>query len=213
MEMSILRLEGVRREIGDFVILDSVNAALARGERVGLVGANGAGKTTLLEIVAGREEADGGRVHVANGLRIGLLTQEANLDNHFRNAPDVRSVVRSGAVEIERMERQLAEMEERGAEGVQSARYAEMRDRFEAVDGYHLDQRVESSLAGLGIPRSHWDHKPSELSGGEQTRVALARLVTADPDLLMLDEPPITWTSPRSNGWRRRLSAASEPSW
>ncbi len=61
--MSILRIDGVRREIGDFVILDSVSAALARGERTGLVGGNGAGKTTLLEIIAGREEADGGRVH------------------------------------------------------------------------------------------------------------------------------------------------------
>ena len=187
--MSILRLEGVRREIGDFVILDSVTAALARGERAGLVGGNGAGKTTLLEVIAGREDADGGRVHLARGLRVGLLTQEANLDDDFSRAPTVRAVVRGGAVEIERMERELAELEARGAEAVQSARYASLRERFEAADGYHLDQRVQESLAGLGIPRSHWDHRPSELSGGEQTRVALARLLTADPDLLMLDEP------------------------
>jgi ATP-binding cassette subfamily F protein 3 len=187
--MSILRLDGVRREIGDFVILDSVSAALARGERVGLVGGNGAGKTTLLEIIAGREEADGGRIHLARGLRVGLLTQEANLDRSFITAPTVRTVVRSGAVEVERMERELAEMEAAGAEVVQSAAYAALRDRFEAADGYHLDQRVQESLAGLGIPASHWDHAPAELSGGEQTRVALARLLTADPDLLMLDEP------------------------
>jgi len=187
--MSILRLDGVRREIGDFVILDSVSAALARGERAGVVGGNGAGKTTLLEIIAGREEADDGRVHVARDLRIGMLTQEANLDRRFITAPTVRAVVRGGAVEVERMEHELAEMEARGADAVQSAAYATLRDRFEAADGYHLDQRVQESLAGLGIPRSHWDHKPSELSGGEQTRVALARLLTADPDLLLLDEP------------------------
>jgi len=161
--MSILRLDGVRREIGDFVILDSVSAALARGERVGLVGGNGAGKTTLLEIIEGREEADGGRVHLARDLRLGMLTQEANLDHRFITAPTVRAVVRSGAVEVERMERELAEMEDRGAEAVQSPAYAALRDRFEAVDGYHLDQRVQESLAGLGIPRSHWDHHPSEL--------------------------------------------------
>ena len=69
--MSILRLDGVRREIGDFVILDSVTAALARGERVGLVGGNGAGKTTLLEIVTGREEADGGTGPHGQGLAPG----------------------------------------------------------------------------------------------------------------------------------------------
>ncbi len=187
--MSILRLDGVRREIGDFVILDSVSAVLARGQRVGLVGGNGAGKTTLLEIIAGAEEADGGEVHVARGVRLGLLTQEANLDHRFITAPTVRAVVRTGAVEVERMERELALLEADGAEAVQSPRYAALRDRFEAADGYHLDQRVEESLAGLGIPRSHWDHPPSELSGGEQTRVALARLLTADPELLMLDEP------------------------
>ena len=187
--MSILRLDGVRREIGDFVILDSISAALARGERVGLVGGNGAGKTTLLEIIIGREEADGGRVHTAKGLRIGLLTQEANLDRRFIEAPTVRAIVRGGAAEVEAMEQELAELEARGAEAVESAAYASLRDRFEAADGYHLDQHVQEALAGLGIPRSHWDHKPSELSGGEQTRVALARLLVADPDLLMLDEP------------------------
>ena len=187
--MSILRLEGVRREIGDFVILDSVSATLARGERVGLVGANGAGKTTLLEIIAGREEADGGLVGLARGTRLGLLTQEAHLDRHFSSAPSVRAIVRGGAIEVERMEHELAAMEARGAVDVQSPEYAALRDRFEALDGYHLDQRVEEALAGLGLRRDRWDSPPAELSGGEQTRVALARLLVADPDLLMLDEP------------------------
>ena len=187
--MSILRLDGVRREIGDFVILDRVSAAVARGERVGLVGANGAGKTTLLEIAAGRQEPDAGTVHVARGSRVGLLTQEANLDRHFSSAPSVRAVVRSGSVEVERMERELADMEAQGAAAVQSAGYAALRERFEAAEGYQLDQRVEEALAGLGVPRTRWDSRPSELSGGEQTRVALARQLTADPDLLMLDEP------------------------
>ncbi len=142
-----------------------------------------------LRSIDGIEESDGGRVHLAKGLRIGLLTQEANLDQRFIGAPTVRAVVRRGAVEIERMEHELADIEARGAEAVQSPRYAALRERFEASDGYHLDQRVQESLAGLGIPRGHWDRHPSELSGGEQTRVALARLLTADPDLLMLDEP------------------------
>jgi ATP-binding cassette, subfamily F, member 3 len=187
--MSILRLEGVRREIGDFVILDSVSATLARGERVGLVGANGAGKTTLLEIIDGREEADGGLVGLARETRLGLLTQEAHLDRHFSTAPSVRAIVRGGAADVERMERELAALEAQGAAAVQSPAYAALRDRFEALDGYHLDQRVQEALAGLGIRRERWDSPPAELSGGEQTRVALARLLVADPDLLMLDEP------------------------
>jgi ATP-binding cassette subfamily F protein 3 len=187
--MSILRLEGVRRETGDVVILDSVSVGLARGDRIGLVGANGAGKTTLLEIAAGRLEPEAGSVHLARGTSVGLSTQEAHVDGQFMAAPSVRALVRSGAAAIERMERQLVELEGAGAAGVQSAAYAALRDRFEAADGYGLDQRVDHALTGLGIAQGRWDRRPTELSGGEQTRVALARLLTADPDLLLLDEP------------------------
>ncbi|MBA2253922.1 MAG: ABC-F family ATP-binding cassette domain-containing protein [Chloroflexi bacterium] len=187
--MAILRLEALRREIGDFVILDSIDAAVAHGERIGLVGANGAGKTTLLKLAAGADEPDGGRVIRKAGLRIGLLTQEANLDPVFAAAPSVRIGVRAGAEEVEVLEGELAAIESAGADAVESPRYAALRDRFEQLDGYHLDQRVEATLSGLGLTRDEWDRSPLELSGGEQTRAALARLVVSDPDLLMLDEP------------------------
>jgi energy-coupling factor transporter ATP-binding protein EcfA2 len=89
--MAILRFEAVRREIGSFVILDDVSAAVAHGERIGLVGINGAGKTTLLRLAAGTDTPDGGRVVRKAGLTIGLLSQEANLDAAFASATDRRS--------------------------------------------------------------------------------------------------------------------------
>jgi ATP-binding cassette subfamily F protein 3 len=187
--VSVLRLEGVHREIGDFVILDDASGAVARGERVGLVGANGAGKTTLLEIVAGLQAPDGGRVVTASGVSVGLLSQETNLDAMVAAAPRVRDAVRSGAVEVERLERRLYELETGGASAVESPEYASLRERFETLDGYHLDQRVDEALSGLGIPREDWARPVLSLSGGEQTRTALARLLVADPDLLLLDEP------------------------
>jgi ATP-binding cassette subfamily F protein 3 len=187
--MAILRFEGLRREIGDVVILDSISASVAHGERIGLVGANGAGKTTLLKLAAGNEEPDAGRVFRKAGLRIGLLTQEANLDPSFAAALTVRIGVRAGAVEVEILERELAALEAAGAAEVESPRYSALRERFEQLDGYHLDQRVDATLSGLGLTRDEWGRSPLELSGGEQTRAALARLVVSDPDLLMLDEP------------------------
>ncbi|CAN5760202.1 ABC-F family ATP-binding cassette domain-containing protein [soil metagenome] len=187
--MSILRLNAVRREIGDFVILDSVSGAIAQGERIGLVGANGAGKTTLLRIAAGRDEPDGGTLSQKRGLSVELLAQEANLDATFTQHPSLRAAVRAGARELERMEHQLQALESAGADAVQSSEYAALHEQFETGGGYELDLRVDATLSGLGFDAEELQRPPTELSGGQQTRAALARLLVADPDLLLLDEP------------------------
>jgi len=185
--MSLVRLDGVTREIGTFVILDGITGALAPGERVGLVGPNGAGKTTLLRIVSGRDDPDGGAVVRKRGLTLGLLSQEAHFDEAFMAAPDVRAAVRHGAAHLERMAEQLGELEHAGhAAGTD---YADLQHRFDILGGYTLDQRVDEALSGLGFARDEWLRPPTALSGGQQTRAALARLVISDPDLMLLDEP------------------------
>jgi ATP-binding cassette subfamily F protein 3 len=185
--MSILRLSGVRREVGTFVILESIDAAIALGDRIGLVGPNGGGKTTLLRLAAGLDEPDAGEVHRKRGLRVGLLAQEAHLDAAFMAAPDLRAAVRHGAEHLERMAAELAALE--AAHRVTDPAYADLQHRFDVLGGYTLDERVDGALSGLGFERAEWTRPPSALSGGEQTRAALARLVIADPDLLLLDEP------------------------
>ena len=187
--MAILRLDGIHREVGDFVILEAITAAIAHGERIGLVGANGAGKTTLLRICAGRDEPDRGTINRKRGLTVGLLAQEANLDRSFAAAPTLRAAVRAGAAELEQVESRLRRLEEDGAAAVESAEYAGLREQFDIAGGYSLDVRVEAALSGLGFNAADWQRPPTELSGGEQTRAALARLLVADPDLLLLDEP------------------------
>ena len=109
--MSILRLERVRREVGTFVILDDITAAMAVGDRIGLVGPNGAGKTTLLRIAAGIDEPDQGQVQVKRGLTLGLLSQESHFDEAFMAAPDLRAAVRQGASHLDRMAEALATFE------------------------------------------------------------------------------------------------------
>ena len=180
-------MDGVVREVGTFVILDQITAAVAPGERIGLVGPNGAGKTTLLRIVAGRDEADRGTVHRRRGLSFGLLSQEAHFDEAFMSAPDLRAAVRHGAAHLERMAVELERLEHEGHAA--GGDYADLQHRFDILGGYTLDQRVDEALSGLGFARDEWLRPPTAISGGEQTRAALARLVIADPDLLMLDEP------------------------
>src|SRR6266540_784441 len=153
--MSILRLSGVRREVGTLVILDDVSAAVALGDRIGLVGPNGAGKTTLLRIAAGLDDPDRGDVQRRRGLGLGFLLQESHFDAAFMAAPA----------------------------------YEALQHEFDVLGGYTLDQRVDEALSGLGFPREEWSRPPVAMSGGQQTRAALARLVIADPDLLLLDEP------------------------
>ena len=185
--MSLVRLEGVVREIGTFVILDAITGAVAPGERIGLVGPNGAGKTTLLRIVSGRDEPDRGVAARKRGLSLGLLSQEAHFDEAFMAAPDLRAAVRHGAAHLERMAAELERLEHEGHAG--GARYADLQHRFDILGGYTLDQRVDEALSGLGFARDEWLRPPTALSGGQQTRAALARLVISDPDLMLLDEP------------------------
>ena len=185
--MSILRLSKVHREVGAFVILDGVDAAIALGDRIGLVGPNGGGKTTLLRLAAGRDEPDRGEVVRKRGLSIGLLAQEAHFDEVLMASPDLRTAVRAGAAHLERMAAALAEFERDGR--VTEGAYANLQHEFEVLGGYTLDQRVDAALSGLGFAREEWAKPPLAMSGGEQTRASLARLMIADPDLLLLDEP------------------------
>jgi ATP-binding cassette subfamily F protein 3 len=185
--MSILRLEGIHREVGTFIILDRIDASIALGDRIGLVGPNGAGKTTLLRIAAGVDEPDAGVVTRKRDLTIGMLAQEAHLDAAFMAAPDVRTAVRHGAATVEAMAVELETMEHAGRAAEPA--YETLQHRFEALGGYTLDQRVDEALSGLGFSAADLARAPASLSGGEQTRATLARLVIAAPDLLFLDEP------------------------
>ncbi len=141
----------------------------------------------MRRVATGVDEPDSGTVSRKRDLTIGMLAQEAHLDAKFMVAPDVRSAVRHGASHLEAMAAELEKMEH--AHLATEPAYEALQHQFEGLGGYTLDQRVDEALSGLGFSISDMARPPSSLSGGEQTRATLARLVIAAPDLLFLDEP------------------------
>ena len=186
--MSLVRLEGVVREIGTFVILDRIDAAIAAG-RAGRP--RRSQRRRQDDAAADRGRPRRGRPRDGHAppavCPSGCSARRRTSTRRSWPRPDLRAAVRHGAAHLEKMAAELEHLEHGGHAA--GNRYADLQHRFEILGGYTLDQRVDEALSGLGFARDEWLRPPTALSGGQQTRAALARLVVADPDLLLLDEP------------------------
>ena len=170
----------------------TIDGAIAVDDRIGLVGPNGAGKTTLLRLAAGRDEPDDGEVHRKRGLTIGLLAQESHFDAAFMAAPDLRAAVRHGAAHLEAMAAELARARAgRPGRGAAATPTSSTSSRSSAATP--STSASTRRCPGLGFTRDEWAKPPTALSGGEQTRATLARLVIAAAGPAVprrADEPP-----------------------
>jgi ATP-binding cassette ChvD family protein len=187
----VFTMHDLRRVVPpDRVILDGITLAFLPGAKIGVLGANGAGKSSLLRIMAGVDGDFLGEARPADGLRVGWLPQEPQLDA----AKDVLGNVEEGVGAVRALLRRFEEISARFAEPLDDAEMqklldeqARLQDRIDAANAWELDRTLEIAMDALRLPPP--DAPVKTLSGGEKRRVALCQLLLSKPDMLLLDEP------------------------
>ncbi|MBC2056818.1 ABC-F type ribosomal protection protein [Listeria booriae] len=185
--MTIVALNNVTKRFTGDLILEKISLQVEEGERIGLIGRNGEGKSTILKIIARLETVDDGIISVKRSATVGLLNQMPNVSGNAI----VRDYLRTAFADVLALQAELTELEQRMTTDMSErllAQYGEKQARFIDLGGYNLDTNMDKILHGLGI--SHLAEKFWEqLSGGERTKVSLAKMLLEEPDLLLLDEP------------------------
>lgn len=182
-----LTLSDVSKTFGDRVVLDQVSFSLRPGEKAGVVGENGSGKSTLLRLIAKVAEPDDGEVTVVFPGGVGHLAQTLGLPAHRT----VQDAVDTALAELRALEAAIRDAEAGlgAATAAELEAYGELLASYQDRGGYEADARVDAALHGLGLVRISRDRPLGSLSGGEQSRLALACVLAAAPELLLLDEP------------------------
>ncbi len=190
--MILLTVQDIRKHYGPEPVLDGITFDLRKGERVSIVGPNGTGKTTLLKILAGHEDSDGGQRQLHPSATIGYLEQQPE----FMAGRTVWQEALDALRELVVLSQEAEELGHRLAEATDDAQRKKLGQRFDYLqlelqrrDAYHLDHKIEQVLVGLGFTPAMYEQEVVLLSGGQQNRLLLAKLLLQDPAVLLLDEP------------------------
>ena len=187
----ILNATNISKSFGSNEIIKDANFLVNEHEKVAIVGVNGAGKTTLLKILTGEERADSGNVILAKDAKLGYLRQINNVDSTLSIIDELYTVIEH----ILNMEKRMLEMQEQmqhlSGEELEAlySSYTALTHSYELMDGYAAKSKVIGILKGLGFNENDFERKINTLSGGQKTRVFLAKLLLEEPDIILLDEP------------------------
>ncbi len=188
----MIHLTNISKQHGTQILFRSASLQILPGTRTGLVGPNGAGKTTVFRLINGEENADEGEITCAAKTRIGYFSQNVGEMVGRSALGEVMSAVKDLVdlgEQIRDMEAAMASPMSDEAMAALLARYGDAVERFEHGGGYDLESRAQAVLTGLGIPPADHDRPVESFSGGWKMRIALAKILTQNPDVLLLDEP------------------------